>query len=273
MSMEFFTACRNYGATALWVAKTPDGDSKADPVNIITGLKGGAEGGPQALHPWSVSNSIYRDFAGASAGNFDESNDYCDTMNSTIITEMDQGFSFVIWYDAFGSTVQASHTLFGVQGGSGGVGHPQLWFRFQEANSTFRLQIKNDAATLWKADTAALANVNSGPHLIACTFDWSEADASGPVPATFYYDGQDAGYVAGTEGDIAGGTTNDGDQNVYIGARNNDGADQNHSPCGYGSFAWFGGTLLTTFQHHELYRLSRMPERPCSPHARRSAVG
>lgn len=276
MSMEFYTACEAYGATAHFVGDMVFAPASGRGIDLhSTTAMGQFNGAAHMMHEAAPSTSGRFDYVTDSrrrvisndggAPYLDGSNDYIDTGNTAIVTEMDSDFSFAIWFNTFGQTVVASETLFGCNGGSANTGYPQLWCRFQASNSTIRLQIKNDSGTLWKADTGALANITTGPHLLGCSFDWSEATGSGTVPASFYYDGESAGYSASTEGNVSGGTTNAGDQKVYIGARSNkatsDGAAANHSTSGYGSFAWFGGTVLTATQHADLYRIGRMPER------------
>ena len=277
MSMEYYTACEAYGATAHFVGEKVFAPAFGRGIDLhsTTGM-GQFNGATHMMHEGAVISASARvayitdsrhrvmcNEGGSPA--LDGSNDYIDTGNTAIVTEMDSDFSFAIWFNTFGNTVAASETLFGCNGGSANTGYPQLWCKFQASNSTIRLQIKNDAGTLWKADTGALANITTGPHLFGCSFDWSEATGSGTVPASFYYDGQAAGYTASSEGNLAAGTTNAGDQKVYLGARSDkatsDGAAANHSTSGYGPFPWFGGTVLTATQHADLYRIGRMPER------------
>jgi hypothetical protein len=272
LSNEFYQACRNYGATHIFVPTYPQQANDSGTVlDLITGTSAGLGengAGPVSIPNKYVTGSKYASFGGDPTDYMDGDNDYVDLGDATFVNEMDsdegggKGFSFSFWVDHHDQTLQNVDAWFGTQT-TGQATNPVFTVLLTGVSGTtgdVRVIVFDDASNKRDWQTATAQEFSGGVHMIAGVIDW-EAQT-----IVVYFDGVDVGTMnvvasVGTLGDVTGNVLNG-----YVGGRNKNGALNIPIKCGFGPIVWFGGAILSATQHATLYRLAKMPEMSDSVH-------
>jgi hypothetical protein len=253
MSLEYFNALKNYGASAVFVGiDVSAGNDLHDIVAATTNSSGGVGG---ATVDRTIRNHYVR---GMGAGSYmplttlDGVNDYWDTDNTACPNAADSDFSIVMWVDYGGSTPASNGCFCGARA-SATVSNVSFFTGVSGTTITPTIYLDGDTGSQQQTTVTTGLETNDGAHMLGLTVDWSGAADTN----LFYWDGE---LVAGTvNANNALGAVASAPK-LYIGSRNNNGTADLFNNCGLGPFAWFSGAILTATQMANLYRLARMPE-------------